>query len=203
MSLKFVPKGPIDNNPALVLDNGLAPNRRQAIIWTNADSIHWRIYAALGWDELTHLSKSKVKGRSDWKQILRYTCSGMVWVDIPEFAPLRKSWIHVMSSLEELERSDRVSTGSPLNQACETRLGPFGTGLERQLDEFPVCRTLGLAINNFSAIGCFSAVSCFSAAQQQHGGKHVFALCFVLFWELLHPFSWPEMLTHVQSGWPV
>ena len=29
-------------------DNGLAPNRRQAIIWTNADSIHWRIYAALG-----------------------------------------------------------------------------------------------------------------------------------------------------------
>ena len=30
------------------LDNGLAPNRRQAIIWTNADPIHWRIYAALG-----------------------------------------------------------------------------------------------------------------------------------------------------------
>ena len=36
------------------LDNGLAPNRRQAIIWTNADPIHWRIYAALGGDELTH-----------------------------------------------------------------------------------------------------------------------------------------------------
>ena len=30
------------------LDNGLAPNRRQAIIWSNADPIHWRIYAALG-----------------------------------------------------------------------------------------------------------------------------------------------------------
>ena len=42
ISLKFVPKDPIDNNPAL------APNRRQAIIWTNADRIHWRIYAALG-----------------------------------------------------------------------------------------------------------------------------------------------------------
>ena len=28
------------------------PNRRQAIIWTNADPIHWRIYAALGGDEL-------------------------------------------------------------------------------------------------------------------------------------------------------
>ena len=29
-------------------DNGLVPNRRQAIIWINADQIHWRIYAALG-----------------------------------------------------------------------------------------------------------------------------------------------------------
>ena len=27
---------------------------RQAIIWTNADSIHWRIYAALGEAELTN-----------------------------------------------------------------------------------------------------------------------------------------------------
>ena len=34
------------------LDNGLAPNRRQAIFWTNADLIHGRIYAALGGDEL-------------------------------------------------------------------------------------------------------------------------------------------------------
>ena len=25
---------------------------RQAIIWTNADPVHWRIYAALGIDEL-------------------------------------------------------------------------------------------------------------------------------------------------------
>ena len=29
-------------------DNSLASNRRQAIIWTNADPIHWRIYAARG-----------------------------------------------------------------------------------------------------------------------------------------------------------
>ena len=34
------------------LDNGLAPNRRQAINGTNADPIHWRIYAALGGDVL-------------------------------------------------------------------------------------------------------------------------------------------------------
>ena len=31
MSLKYVPKGPINNIP----DSGLAPIRRQAIIWTN------------------------------------------------------------------------------------------------------------------------------------------------------------------------
>ena len=37
------------------LDNGLAPNRRQAIIWTNADPINWRIYATLGGDELTQM----------------------------------------------------------------------------------------------------------------------------------------------------
>ena len=37
--------------PKIGLDNGLVPNRRQASIWTNADQIHWRIYAALG-DEL-------------------------------------------------------------------------------------------------------------------------------------------------------
>ena len=26
----------------------MAPNKRQAIIWTNADPIHWHIYASLG-----------------------------------------------------------------------------------------------------------------------------------------------------------
>ena len=35
----------------LGVENGLVMNRRQAIIWTNADSTHWRIYAALGGDE--------------------------------------------------------------------------------------------------------------------------------------------------------
>ena len=33
--LKFVRKGPINNIPAFGLDNGLAPTRGQAIIWTN------------------------------------------------------------------------------------------------------------------------------------------------------------------------
>ena len=34
-------------------DNGLAPARRQAIIWTNGGIIHWRIYPSLGLNELT------------------------------------------------------------------------------------------------------------------------------------------------------
>ena len=29
-------------------DNGLVPNRQQAIIWSNADPVRWCIYAALG-----------------------------------------------------------------------------------------------------------------------------------------------------------
>ena len=49
ISLKFVSNGPNDNNPALVKIIG---NRRQAIIWTKADSIRLRTYAALGGDEL-------------------------------------------------------------------------------------------------------------------------------------------------------
>ena len=48
ISLKFVPKGPIDNNPALVQIMAW----RRIGIWTNADPIHWRIHAALGGDEL-------------------------------------------------------------------------------------------------------------------------------------------------------
>ena len=49
ISLKFVPKGPIDNNP----DNGLTLNRRQAIIGTKADPINWHMYVALAGDELS------------------------------------------------------------------------------------------------------------------------------------------------------
>ena len=51
-SWKFVPKGPFDNNQALL--QIMVPNRRQAIIWTNADLIHWHIYG-LRW--------RRVKGR--------------------------------------------------------------------------------------------------------------------------------------------
>ena len=38
--------------PSIGLGNGLAPNRRQAIIWANVDPVHWRLYAELGGDLL-------------------------------------------------------------------------------------------------------------------------------------------------------
>ena len=53
ISLKFVPKGPINNIPTSVQVRA-APNRRQAIIWTNDDLIYWHIYASLGFEELLY-----------------------------------------------------------------------------------------------------------------------------------------------------
>ena len=60
--LKFlwslVPRVQWTKKTIIGLNNGLAPNRRQVIIWTNADPIHWRIHTTLGGDEfnkrLTH-----------------------------------------------------------------------------------------------------------------------------------------------------
>ena len=39
--------------PSVGLDNGLASNRLQAIIWTSANPIHWRLYAVPVGDELS------------------------------------------------------------------------------------------------------------------------------------------------------
>ena len=50
-ALKVVPKV---NWTWISIDsgNGVVPNKRQAITWTNCDSVNRRIYAALGGDEL-------------------------------------------------------------------------------------------------------------------------------------------------------
>ena len=45
MSLKYIARTRQDS---IGSRNGLAPNRRQAITWTNDDLVHWRIYAAIG-----------------------------------------------------------------------------------------------------------------------------------------------------------
>ena len=67
------------------LVNGLASNRRQAIIWTNADPIHWRKYAALGGDELTR----------------RGHMATLIWVDVGLVAQshyLNKCWLIISDS---------------------------------------------------------------------------------------------------------
>ena len=46
ISLKLVPKGPINNIPAFV--QIMAWRRTGAIIWTNDDPVQWGIYASLG-----------------------------------------------------------------------------------------------------------------------------------------------------------
>ena len=52
ISFKFVLKGPIDNNPALIYIMAWRQIGDKVIIWTNADPSHWHIYDALGGDEL-------------------------------------------------------------------------------------------------------------------------------------------------------
>ena len=52
ISLKFVPKVPIDNKPTLVQ---IMAWHWPAIIWTNDGLVYWCIHASLGVNELTHL----------------------------------------------------------------------------------------------------------------------------------------------------
>ena len=48
ISLKFVPKSPINNIPALVQIMAWCRQGDKAIIWTNDGLHYWRIYASLG-----------------------------------------------------------------------------------------------------------------------------------------------------------
>ena len=44
ISQKLVTNCAIDNKPASIcLDSSLAPNRRQAFVWINDDTVYWRI----------------------------------------------------------------------------------------------------------------------------------------------------------------
>ena len=66
------------------LDNGSAPNRRQAIIWTNADPIHWRIYAVLGGDDSLVLMQSDRLLEFQWSNIEVYGKMhhvNLLWLD--------------------------------------------------------------------------------------------------------------------------
>ena len=47
----------------IVSDNGLAPNRWQAFIWTSEGLVHSLIYAVLGLSELIHFIESDILTR--------------------------------------------------------------------------------------------------------------------------------------------
>ena len=67
-SLKFVTKCLI----GMGSDNGLAPKRRQAIIWTNYASVYWRMYASLGLSEWTHIDLCLIESIS--VNVYEYIC---------------------------------------------------------------------------------------------------------------------------------
>ena len=52
IALKFVPKGLIDNNSALVEVMDWWRTGNKPLPEPNADTVHWRIHVALGGDEL-------------------------------------------------------------------------------------------------------------------------------------------------------
>ena len=55
-------------------DNGLAPARRQAIIWTNVGMFYWHIYVSLGLNELTVLVESELF-YPPWYTLIKYNCA--------------------------------------------------------------------------------------------------------------------------------
>ena len=58
--------GPIDNKP-IGSDNGLAPSRRQAIIWTNDGRLYYNTFTSVGLGVLAHLALTRrlVKNKKD------------------------------------------------------------------------------------------------------------------------------------------
>ena len=54
-------------------------NRRQAIIWSNADPIRWRIYAALGGDELMPFSNKILGHLQKLYRFIPHELSTLFW----------------------------------------------------------------------------------------------------------------------------
>ena len=59
-------------------DNGLAPNRRQAIIWTSDGLVYWCIYVLLGLNELNTLDQCLLFQLGD--KCIGNTCPYLVWI---------------------------------------------------------------------------------------------------------------------------
>ena len=85
-SLRFFPKCPDNNSPALVQINDFVPNKQQAFMWTNGGLFYWYIYASLGLDDLTHWGRDKMDA------IYQTTFSNAIsWMKMYQFR-LRFHW---------------------------------------------------------------------------------------------------------------
>ena len=98
-SLKFFLQGSIANNPALV-DNGLSLNRQQAIVCTNADLIHWRIYVALG--EINELIATQ-DVMSFVNQVMK--------LNFQDLMMLSAKWLYKGSIVQRQLQDDHLSLG--------------------------------------------------------------------------------------------
>ena len=72
--------------------NGLAPNRRQAITWANADPVHWRIYATQGGDELIAMFVSRRGIFMCWANVRCCSC-------MRNFQPGQRWWYETRREL--------------------------------------------------------------------------------------------------------
>ena len=80
-SIKFVPMSRNWQYATVGSGNGLALNRRQAIIWINDGSVYWRIYASpAGLDEFN--VDYKCKGFSSFQIIEKHIVTGLISIDL-------------------------------------------------------------------------------------------------------------------------
>ena len=103
------------------------PNRRQAIIWTNADLVHWCIYAAPGGGELT-------QPRQFWINFLEmFFAFWSIW----KIVETNYVWlIHIITtSLRELNAKPLNAKGSSWS-------------FQHTLNHFTKCRSVAGIINS-------------------------------------------------------
>ena len=106
--------------------NGLAPSRWQAITWTNADLVHWRIYAALSGDELKQLHAlfvlSLQRGHSSvigsaWTISCMF-CRVPLGVKVVGHWGRRVTWLHQCEGLQLLPKHSRSPSGTGHHTKC-------------------------------------------------------------------------------------
>ena len=97
--------------PSIGLDNSLATNKQHAIIWPNAEPIHWRKYLSLDKDELTHCGLVTPFGGRDLGQhlfrewLVAWRHQAITWTNV-DLSSLRPSDVHLRAiSLEILQPS--------------------------------------------------------------------------------------------------